>query len=127
MGWWSFAHAGGDKRRITQLAPFHITARPRWSRHASSSTRGIFHDRQGDDCLCRSLAGSTSSSAQTDAPADAPSAKGKCAAEVQKFCATVEKGKGLIHACLEAHSSELSEGCKTSMAEHAAKAKEKAQ
>ena len=63
--------------------------------------------------------------AQTAAPADAPSAKGKCAAEVQKFCATVDKG--LIHACLEAHSSELSEGCKTSMAEHAAKAKEKAQ
>ena len=65
--------------------------------------------------------------AQTAAPADAPSAKGKCAAEVQKFCATVQKGKGLIHACLEAHSSELSEGCKTSMAEHTAKAKEKAQ
>jgi hypothetical protein len=65
--------------------------------------------------------------AQTTEPADAPAAKGKCAAEVQKFCATVEKGKGLIHACLESHSSELSEGCKTSMAEHAAKAKEKAQ
>ena len=65
--------------------------------------------------------------AQTAAPADAAGAKGKCAAEVQKFCATVEKGKGLIHACLEAHSSELSEGCKTSMAENAAKAKEKAQ
>jgi len=65
--------------------------------------------------------------AQTAAPTDAAGAKGKCAAEVQKFCATVEKGKGLVHACLEAHSSELSEACKTSMAEHAAKAKEKAQ
>jgi len=61
------------------------------------------------------------------APTDAAGAKGKCAAEVQKFCATVEKGKGLVHACLEAHSSEMSEACKTSMAEHAAKAKEKAQ
>lgn len=48
-----------------------------------------------------------------------------CATEVQKFCSTVEKGKGLMRACLESHASELSDGCKTSMAEHAAKAKDK--
>jgi hypothetical protein len=48
-----------------------------------------------------------------------------CAAEVGKFCATVEKGKGLMRKCLESHQSELSDGCKTSMAEHAAKAKDK--
>jgi hypothetical protein len=48
-----------------------------------------------------------------------------CETELQKFCATVEKGKGLKRACLESHTSELSDGCKTSIAEHAAKAKDK--
>jgi Cysteine rich repeat len=49
-----------------------------------------------------------------------------CAADRQKFCATVEKGKGLVHKCLESHASELSDGCKTSLAKHAAKAQDKA-
>jgi hypothetical protein len=48
-----------------------------------------------------------------------------CATEIEKFCATVEKGKGLKRACLESHAAELSDGCKTSMAEHAARAKDK--
>jgi hypothetical protein len=30
-----------------------------------------------------------------------------------------------MRACLEQHTADLSDGCKTSMAEHAAKAKEK--
>jgi hypothetical protein len=53
-----------------------------------------------------------------------------CSAEIQKFCATVEKGKGLMRKCLESHTSELSDGCKTRLAEraaeHAAKAADKA-
>jgi hypothetical protein len=49
-----------------------------------------------------------------------------CSAEIQKFCATVEKGKGLMRKCLESHTSELSDGCKTRLAERAAaKAAEK--
>jgi hypothetical protein len=48
-----------------------------------------------------------------------------CSAEIQKFCATVEKGKGLMRKCLESHASELSDGCKTRLAEHAAKAADK--
>lgn len=43
-----------------------------------------------------------------------------CAGDVQKFCATVEKGKGAIRTCLESHSAELTPACKTGMAEHAA-------
>ena len=49
-----------------------------------------------------------------------------CETELAKFCATVEKGKGLMRACLESHTSELSDGCKTSLAEHAAKDKDAA-
>ena len=58
------------------------------------------------------------------APAATPAA-GKhwaaCETELQKFCANIEKGKGKKRACLESHTSELSDGCKTSLAEHAAK------
>ena len=66
--------------------------------------------------------------AEDAAPAAAPAA-GKhwaaCESELQKFCANIEKGKGKKRACLESHSSELSDGCKTSLAEHAAKAADK--
>lgn len=48
-----------------------------------------------------------------------------CAAELEKFCSTVEKGKGLKRACLESHSTELSDGCKTSLAQHAERTKDK--
>jgi hypothetical protein len=59
----------------------------------------------------------------------APPAEGKrsgaCAEDVKKFCANVEHGKGQMRACLESHNAELSDGCKTRMAERA-KAKEQA-
>ena len=83
--------------------------------------------------LCVAPAIAMAQAPTVDAPASAATsapATGKrwqaCATEVQKFCATVEKGKGLVRSCLESHTSELSDGCKTSMAEHAAKAKDKA-
>ncbi len=66
-----------------------------------------------------------------DAGGQTPAPQGKrfaaCATEVQKFCADVEKGKGLMRKCLDSHASELSDGCKTALAAHAAaKAQEKA-
>lgn len=56
------------------------------------------------------------------APADGQGSKRwqTCAGDVQKFCGSVEKGKGAIRTCLESHATELTPACKTSMAEHAA-------
>jgi Cysteine rich repeat len=55
-------------------------------------------------------------------PADGQGSKRwkDCAGDVQKFCATVEKGKGAVRNCLESHSAELTPACKTGLAEHAA-------
>jgi hypothetical protein len=38
-----------------------------------------------------------------------------CKADIEKFCATVEKGQGRIMTCLKEHSTELSAGCKDLM------------
>jgi len=43
-----------------------------------------------------------------------------CAADVQKFCANIEKAKGAMRSCLEAHEKQLSDGCKAARAERAA-------
>jgi hypothetical protein len=43
-----------------------------------------------------------------------------CAADVQKFCANVERGKGAMRTCLEAHQTQLSDSCKAARAERAA-------
>jgi hypothetical protein len=63
--------------------------------------------------------------------AAAPAGPGKrfaaCATEIGKFCANVEKGKGLMRKCLDEHTADLSDGCKARLAEHdAAKAKDAA-
>jgi len=75
------------------------------------------------------LGAAAASAADDAAPAPAGTGKGKhwaaCQAEITKFCANIEKGKGKTRACLEQHTADLSDGCKTSMAEHAVKAKEK--
>ena len=69
--------------------------------------------------------------AQSAAPqAAAPEAREKvraaCAADVQKFCANIERAKGAMRACLEAHDSQVSAGCKAARAERAAaRAKDK--
>jgi len=47
-----------------------------------------------------------------------------CAADVQKFCADIERVKGAMRTCLEAHQVQLSDSCKAARAERAA-AKEK--
>ncbi len=46
---------------------------------------------------------------------------GACAADIQKFCTGIEKGKGKMHECLTQHTADLSDGCKQRMAAHAAK------
>jgi hypothetical protein len=49
-----------------------------------------------------------------------------CATDVQKFCANVERAKGAMRSCLEAHQTQLSDGCKAARAERAAaRAKDK--
>jgi hypothetical protein len=49
-----------------------------------------------------------------------------CSADVQKFCGRIERGKGLLRACLEQHQNDLSETCRAARAERAAaKAKSK--
>jgi len=81
--------------------------------------------------LCLGLGVGLSAPAAFAADDAAPAAAGTgkhwaaCQAEITRFCANIEKGKGKIRACLTEHTADLSDGCKTSMAEHAAKAKEK--
>ena len=64
------------------------------------------------------------------APKATPEAREKmraaCAADVQKFCANVERGKGAMRTCLDAHETQLSDDCTAARAERAAaRAKEK--
>jgi hypothetical protein len=49
-----------------------------------------------------------------------------CAADREKFCAGIERGKGLMRACLDRHQPQLSPACQAARAERAAlRAKEK--
>jgi hypothetical protein len=77
--------------------------------------------------LCIGLGANVALSADDAAPAPAGTGKGwaACQAEITKFCANIEKGKGKTRACLNEHTADLSDGCKASMAAHDAKAKEK--
>lgn len=43
-----------------------------------------------------------------------------CGADVAKFCADTEKGRGKKRACLEQHQSEISATCKGALADRAA-------
>jgi len=71
--------------------------------------------------------------AQETAPGGADSAAARtkvrsaCAADAEKFCAGVERGKGGgMRACFEAHQAELSAECKAARTERAAtRAKER--
>jgi predicted outer membrane protein len=63
--------------------------------------------------------------AQSAAPQSAaPEAREKmrtaCAADVQKFCADIERAKGAMRGCLQAHEAQLSDGCKAARVERAA-------
>jgi hypothetical protein len=49
-----------------------------------------------------------------------------CSPDIQKFCATIERGKGAMRACLDAHQSGLSQACRAAREERAAaRAKDK--
>lgn len=50
-----------------------------------------------------------------------------CGDDVQKFCASVEKGKGQVRACRDSHAPELSDACKTARADHAVRKDKPAQ
>jgi hypothetical protein len=57
-----------------------------------------------------------------DSDAAAPAGgRGACKADVEKFCAGVEHGKGKIRECLTQHTADLSDACKQRMAEHGTK------
>ena len=43
-----------------------------------------------------------------------------CAADIQKFCANIERAKGAMRACLDQHQAGLSAECSTARAERAA-------
>jgi hypothetical protein len=43
-----------------------------------------------------------------------------CAADIQKFCASIERARGAMRSCLEAHEQDLSAACKAARAERAA-------
>jgi hypothetical protein len=49
-----------------------------------------------------------------------------CGQDVAKYCANIERAKGAMRSCLDAHQTQLSDGCKAARAERAAaRAKEK--
>jgi Cysteine rich repeat len=63
---------------------------------------------------------------QTTAPEAREKVRAACAADVQKFCANIERAKGAMRACLEAHDAQVSADCKAARAERAAaRAKDK--
>ena len=49
-----------------------------------------------------------------------------CAADIQRFCANIERAKGAMRSCLEQNQTSLSQECNAARAERAAlRAKEK--
>ena len=73
------------------------------------------------------MAQAQSPTPQTQTAPATPEAMSKfrasCAADVQKFCAMVERGKGQIGKCLVSHTADLSDACKAAVAERASKQK----
>jgi Skp family chaperone for outer membrane proteins len=72
------------------------------------------------------MAQSTTPPADSDRAEARAKVRAACAADLQKFCANVERGKGAMRACLEEHQTNLSAECTAARAERAAaRAKEK--
>ena len=70
------------------------------------------------------------SAAAPDASPEKAEARAKvrtaCAADIQKFCANIERAKGAMRACLEQNQTSLTTECNAARAERAAlKAKDK--
>lgn len=63
---------------------------------------------------------------QTQLPEARTKVRDACAAEIQKFCANIERAKGAMRGCLEANAAQLSDGCRAARAEReAARARDK--
>jgi hypothetical protein len=59
-------------------------------------------------------------------PEEREKMRAACATDVQKFCANIERAKGAMRTCLEAHQTQLSDSCRDARAERAAaRAKDK--
>lgn len=43
--------------------------------------------------------------------------KEACKGDIEKFCADIKKGRGRIMKCMKQHKDELSEGCRSEMAD----------
>jgi Cysteine rich repeat len=73
------------------------------------------------------LAQSTTPPADSSEKAEARAkVRAACAADMQKFCANIERAKGATRACLDEHATSLSAECTAARAERAAaRAKEK--
>jgi hypothetical protein len=76
------------------------------------------------------IAFAQSAAPQTATPEAREKVRAACAADAEKFCANVERGKGAMRGCFEAHEAQLSDGCKAARTERAneraaVKAKEK--
>jgi hypothetical protein len=73
------------------------------------------------------LAQDSTSTPQSPARAEArEKVRAACAADIQKFCANIERGKGAKRACLDQNHANLSSECNAARAERAAlRAKEK--
>jgi hypothetical protein len=56
----------------------------------------------------------------TDAQEGRAKMRAACAADIQKFCANIERAKGAMRSCLEAHENDLTASCKAARAERAA-------
>jgi hypothetical protein len=59
------------------------------------------------------------------APAHAQKQSTACNADIEKFCANVEKGQGRIMKCLQEHSKDLSADCKKAMESRGKAARER--
>ena len=56
----------------------------------------------------------------TDAQEGRSKVRTACATDIQKFCANIERAKGAMRGCLEAHEKDLTATCKAARAERAA-------
>jgi predicted outer membrane protein len=76
--------------------------------------------------LLSATAFAQSATPQSAAPEAREKMRTACAADVQKFCANIERAKGAMRGCLQAHEAQLSDGCKAARVERAAaRAKDK--
>ena len=126
-----------NERRVTELLTFHSgvgpdIARPNTgpaTRHKNLENSNM-HMKSIGIALALALLPMTafaqSAGPQTAAPEARVKVRAACAADVQKFCANIERAKGAMRGCLEAHDAQLSAGCKAARAERAAaRAKDK--